>query len=179
VFDGIGRSIDERHGIRADGDHPERPVIGREAHPVHKQLPAIQRAQIGRLRIAQADYAKHLIAGRIGDRDRVGKLLCRVDPVAMADRHIRIGRRTGGLAPGGRSGNHRAHEKGDRTLGVFLVFLLTAARRTVVACSGDITVKIQPRCARQRQRSIATSFDCRLKCRPIDWFWPYLGGALT
>ena len=68
-----------------------RLVVRREAHAVHEHLPLVERAEIGRLRIAEPDHAEQLVVGGIGDRNGVGELLGGVDAVAMADRDVRIG----------------------------------------------------------------------------------------
>jgi hypothetical protein len=38
VLDGVGRGIDEIHGIRADRDYGKGAMIGRKAQAVHQQL---------------------------------------------------------------------------------------------------------------------------------------------
>jgi hypothetical protein len=43
VLDGVGRGVDEIHGIRADRDHGKGTMIGRKSQAVHQQLAAIER----------------------------------------------------------------------------------------------------------------------------------------
>ncbi|MBO9135353.1 hypothetical protein J5289_20125 [Rhizobium sp. B230/85] len=80
VLDGIRRSIDERHGIRADRNDGDRLVVGREAHAVDENLALVERPQIARLRIAELDHTKKFVVDRIGDRHGVGELLGGVNP---------------------------------------------------------------------------------------------------
>ena len=91
VLDGVGRGIDEIHGIRADRDHGNGAMIGRKSHAVHQQLAPIERTETGRQRIAEPDHAEQLVVDGIGDRDRVRELLRGVDAIAMADRDVGIG----------------------------------------------------------------------------------------
>ena len=42
-------------------------MVWRKSHPVHQQLPSVERAEISRRRIAEADDSKQLIVGRIDD----------------------------------------------------------------------------------------------------------------
>ena len=86
---------------------------------MHQQLPVVERTQIAWRGVTQADDAEKGVARRIRDRDGVRELLCRVDAVMMADRHVRRGRRIGGLASPRRldgrerrSGQHYAYEEG-------------------------------------------------------------------
>ena len=53
-----------------------------------ENLTLVERAEIGRLRIAQSDHAEELVIDRIGHRDRVRELLRGVKAVVMADRDI-------------------------------------------------------------------------------------------
>src|ERR1700761_2023546 len=82
---------------------------------MHQELAAIERAEIARLRIAQADHAQQFVADRIGDRDRVGKLLGGIDAVGMADRNIGGGGGAGRLASESRRGEGES-KKGDKAL---------------------------------------------------------------
>jgi hypothetical protein len=50
-----------------------------------------------RLRIAKADDAEQLAIDRIRDRNPIRALLRSINPVTMADRHIRIGGSAGDL----------------------------------------------------------------------------------
>src|SRR5262249_31070171 len=90
----VGCGIDEGDGIRADRHHSNGPVVRRIAQPMYQHLTVVERTEIARLRIAQPDHTEQRIACRIGNRNRVGKLLSRVDSVPMTDGNIRIGRRT-------------------------------------------------------------------------------------
>ncbi len=65
---------------------------------MHEQLSPVEGTQVGRRRVAQADDAQQLVVDRVGNRDGVGELLGRVDAVATADRHVRIGGRAWGLS---------------------------------------------------------------------------------
>jgi hypothetical protein len=100
--DRVGRGIDEGHGVAADRDHRNGLMVRREAHAVDKHLSLIERTEIAGLRIAKPDNADELVVDRIGDRDGVGKLLRRINPVVMADGNIRIRRRSGRLPGPGR-----------------------------------------------------------------------------
>ena len=111
VLHRVGRGVDEGDGIAADRDDRDRLVIGRVAHAVDENLPLVERAEIAGLRVAEADHAEELVVDRIGHRHRVGELLGGVDPVAMADRDVRIGCGTGGLSGEGR--RDRAQRGGD------------------------------------------------------------------
>jgi hypothetical protein len=83
---------------------------------VDQNLSFIEWAEISRLRIAEPDDADQLIVEGIGDRNGVGELLGGIDPVAMADRNIRIGGRAGRLAGPSRglSGETNTGEKTQR-----------------------------------------------------------------
>src|SRR5438128_178546 len=59
---------------------------------MHQQLAGVKRAETGRQRVAEVDGTDELVVDGIGDRDGVRELLRRIDPVAMADRYIGIGR---------------------------------------------------------------------------------------
>ena len=98
VLHRVGRGVDEGDRVRADRHDRERPVVGREAHAVHQDLTAVQRAEVLRLRLAQPDDAEQRVVGGVGDRDRVRELLGSIDPVAVTHRDIRGGGRCGGLA---------------------------------------------------------------------------------
>src|SRR5499433_4341801 len=63
-------------------------MIRRKSHPVHQQLPAVERAEISRGRIAEANDAEQLVVGRINDRHGVGELVRRVEAVAMTYRDV-------------------------------------------------------------------------------------------
>ncbi len=54
-----------------------------------EKLAAIERAQVGGRRIAEADHAEEFVGGGIDHRDRVGELVRGIEPVAGADRHVR------------------------------------------------------------------------------------------
>ena len=98
MLDRIGRGVDESHGVAADRNHRNGFMVGGEAHAVDEDLSLVQRAEIAGLRIAEPDDTEQPVVDRIGHRDGVGKLLRRINPVAMADRDVRIGRRCGRLA---------------------------------------------------------------------------------
>jgi hypothetical protein len=105
VFDRIGGGVDERHGITSDRDHRDGLVVGGKAHAMNQDLPFVERTEISRLRITEANDANQLVVDRIGDGDRVGELLGGIDAVMVADRNIRIRGGTGSLAgDGGRNG---------------------------------------------------------------------------
>ena len=61
VLHGIGRGIDERHRVRTDRDRRQRLTIGREAHAVDKQLPLVERAEVGGGLVAELDDAEQRI----------------------------------------------------------------------------------------------------------------------
>src|SRR6201987_4253351 len=88
VFDRVRCRIDKCHGVGADGHHGERAMIRRKSHPVHQELPAVERAEISGRRIAKANDAEQLVIGRINDRHGVGELVRRVEAVAMAYRDV-------------------------------------------------------------------------------------------
>jgi len=57
----VCRRIDERDGIRANGDGHKRAVVGRKAEPVDEQLADIERAQRAGHGIAQPNDAEQFI----------------------------------------------------------------------------------------------------------------------
>ena len=95
VLDRIGGGVDEGHGVGADRDHREVLWSGEKPMPWTSNLALVERAEIARLRIAEADDAEQLVVDGIGDRNGVGELLGGIDAVAMADRNIGIGCRPG------------------------------------------------------------------------------------
>src|SRR6516162_11863236 len=58
-------------------------MVRRKSHPVHQQLPSIERAEVSRCRITKANGAEQLVVGRINDRHGVGELIRRIETVAM------------------------------------------------------------------------------------------------
>jgi hypothetical protein len=102
VLHGVGGRVDESHRVAADRHDGNRPVVGREAHSMHQHLSTVERAQIARLGIPEANHSQELVVGRVGDRDGVGELLGGVDAVTVADRNVRVGGRAGGLSGKGR-----------------------------------------------------------------------------
>src|SRR6516162_7059554 len=88
VFDPVRCRVDKCHGVGADGHHGERAMIRRKSHPMVQQLSAIERAEISRGRIAEANDAEQLVVGRINDRHGVGELVRRVEAVAMTYRDV-------------------------------------------------------------------------------------------
>ena len=52
VLRGVCGGVDEGHRVGADRYDREGLVIGGKSQPVHKDLAAVERTQIGRLRIA-------------------------------------------------------------------------------------------------------------------------------
>ena len=112
VLHGVGRGVDEGHGIAADRDDRDRLVIGRVAHAVDEDLAFVERTEIAGLRIAEADHAEELVVDRVSHRHGVGELLGGIDPVAMADRNVRIRCGAGRLSGEGRC--DRAECGGDQ-----------------------------------------------------------------
>src|SRR6516162_8205174 len=88
VLNSVRCCIDERHGVRADGHHCERAMIRRKSHPVHQQLPPVERTDISRRRIAKANDPEQLVVDGINDRHGVGELVRRVEAVAMTYRDV-------------------------------------------------------------------------------------------
>ena len=94
VLDPVGGGIDEGHRIRGDRDDRERLAVGREAEPMDEDLALVERRQVHRLRIAEADDAEVLVGRRIDHRDGVGELLGGIDAVPAADGKVRrVGRK--------------------------------------------------------------------------------------
>ena len=88
-LNGVGGGVDEGNGVGADGDHIQRPVVGREAQPMDEQLALVERLDRAGCRVAQADDAEQGVGGRVDDRDSVGGLVSRVDPVPPGGRRRR------------------------------------------------------------------------------------------
>ena len=57
----VCRRIDEREGIRANGDGNKRAVVGRKAEAMDEQLADIERAQRARHGITQPNDAEQFI----------------------------------------------------------------------------------------------------------------------
>jgi hypothetical protein len=91
MLDGVGRGVDETHGIRSDRDHRNGAMVGRKSQAVHQQLAPIEGAEAGRQRIAKPNHTEKLVVDGVGDRNRVRELLRGVDAIAMTDRDVRIG----------------------------------------------------------------------------------------
>jgi hypothetical protein len=62
VLDPVGGGVDERHRIRGDRDDGERLAVGREAEPMDEDLALVERRQVHRLGIAEADDAEIAVA---------------------------------------------------------------------------------------------------------------------
>ena len=88
VLNSVRCRIDERDGVGADGYHCERAMIRRKSHPVHQQLPPVERTEISRRRIAKANDPEQLVVDGINDRHGVGELVRRVEAVAMTYRDV-------------------------------------------------------------------------------------------
>src|SRR5262245_6242288 len=88
VLNSVRCRIDERDGVGADGHHCERAMIRRKSHPVHQQLPPVERTEISRWRIAKANDAEQLVVDGINDRHGIGELVRRVETVAMTNRDV-------------------------------------------------------------------------------------------
>src|SRR5262245_22858056 len=88
VLNSVRCCIDERHGVGADGHHYERAMIRGKSHPVHQQLPPVERTEISRRRIAKANDPEQLVVRGINDRHGVGELVRRVEAVAMTYRDV-------------------------------------------------------------------------------------------
>jgi len=91
VLHGVGRCVDEIHGIRADRDDGQCVMIGRESQAVYQQLASIERTKTCWQRIPEPDHTEQLVIDRIGDRDCVRELLGGIDPIAVTDRNVGIG----------------------------------------------------------------------------------------
>src|ERR1700731_4930908 len=88
---------------------------------MHQQLALVERAQVRRQRIAQADRADERVAGGIRDRDRVRVLLGGIDAVAMAYRYVGIARGARSLSGPGmvRARESRRGEEQSQYRGAF------------------------------------------------------------
>jgi hypothetical protein len=90
VLHHISGRVDEGHSVGADRDHRKRLPIGREAHAMDQHLPLVERAEVHRLRIAEADDAEQLVVSRVNYGNRIGELLGRINPVLVADGNVGI-----------------------------------------------------------------------------------------
>src|SRR5262249_11556782 len=91
VLDGVGRGVDETHGVRADRNDRNGAMIGRKSQAVHQQLAPIEGTEASRQRIAKPNHTEKLVVDGVSDRNRVRELLRGVDAIAMTDRDVRIG----------------------------------------------------------------------------------------
>ncbi len=71
VLDGVRRGVDEAHRVRSDRNHCQRAMIGRISQAMDENLPLVERAEIGRLRIPQLDHAEELVIDRVRHREGV------------------------------------------------------------------------------------------------------------
>src|SRR5439155_24991499 len=91
VLYGVGRGIDEIHGIGADSDHSEGTMVGRKAQAMHQQLAPVERTKTSRQWLAEPADTQQLVVDGVSDRNRVGELLRDVDAIATTDWDVRIG----------------------------------------------------------------------------------------
>src|SRR5262249_50992413 len=71
VLHRVAGRVDECHRVRSDRYGDQGAMVRRKAKPVHEQLPAVQRAQVSRLRVTETNRAESGVARRVDDRNRV------------------------------------------------------------------------------------------------------------
>jgi hypothetical protein len=85
----VGRGLNERDGIRRDGNHSQCVAVRRIAQAMHQQLAAIERRERPGHGIAQPNHAEKFVRRRINHRDRIGSLVRGVHAVVRGDGDVR------------------------------------------------------------------------------------------